>query len=381
MLCTPLLTAALFGAVSDPAAAGFGKETVLWKDLPAPVTSVTVSADGRFLFVLDRGYRLRIRDRASGELRSLGITGPKWLAVSRDAKYIFSGGAVRRNEFRDNRGFLGFPEQVMTRGQALWSTNVRKKDRFPDTIAFPEGHRFPVTAAAFSADGKLLVTATGKDGRPGEVKVWAVPSGKEKLPRIEYKASAFYSRSGDDDVFGLPASLREAPGVELLALSADGSVLATAYKGTRAGEFGRGAVRLWDVARGKAKGRIVIAKQSVYSLAFTPEGKLLAVGVGKKDEGSVRLWDVSASKSAGTLRGHPRPVQALATSPDGRHLASGCAGGVVKVWDLAGKREIGSRSVSRVAEPVLSLTYTPDGKALVIGGGKRRGWVRLWAAD
>jgi WD40 repeat protein len=212
------------------------------------------------------------------------------MAVSPDGQYIFSAGPLFKGSFKGNRGSLGFPEQVHTWGQALWSTNIKEKGRFADALTVPEGHRFPVTAAVFSADGKSLITATGKGRHPGEVMMWELPSGKQKLPRIDYKASTFYSESGDEDLLGLPASLREAPGVEFLALSPDGSCLATAYVSARIKELGHATIRLWDVSKGKEKGYVMIPNQSVHSLAFVPDNTMLAVGGGKTGEGSIWLW-------------------------------------------------------------------------------------------
>jgi len=379
MFLTNLLSLILLGSSTELAAATFGKETVLVKDHPDPITRVAVTDDGKYFFVFDRKGRARIWNTTTQDWRNLGVIAPDWLALSRDGKHVFSGGVLTKSiTMKWNIGAAGLPEQIGAQGIALWSTNLKSMHRFPDTVAFPEGHRFPVTAAAFSADGKLLATATGKSGRSGEVKMWHVRSGKEKLPRIEYKTAAFYGTNVKDDLFGLPATLREPPGVELLALSPDGSTLATVYESTRASDLGNGTVKLWDTGRGKAKGDLRIAKQPIKSLMFTPGGKMLVLGVGTKDAGQVWLWDIAAGKSARMPSGHPSAVQALAVSADGKYLASACAHGMVKLWDISGRKELQSRSVAKDPEAIRSLTFTPRGNTLVIGGGNRQGWVRLW---
>jgi WD40 repeat protein len=363
---------------AGPAAPRFGNETVLMKGHPEPFASMTITADGRFLFVLDRSHRLRIRDMGKGNWRTLGIAGPEWLAVSPDGEYIFSGGKLCRNIFRGSWGYTGIPEQIFTQQTALWSTNVYLPGFFASTEAFLEGHRYPMTTAAFSANSKILVTATGKGRAAGEVKVWDVRAGQEKLPRMRYTAAAFYSPRGDDDLLGLPANLRVAPGVELLALSADGSLLATVYESWKASELGNGTAKLWDVRRGTEQGYIRIPGQRIRALTFTPDSKLLVLAVGRKGEGKVWLWDVAAGKSVAILRGHKEPAQALAVSADGKYLASACAGGEVIMWDLAKRQKLQSRAVAEVPEPAWSMAFTPDNRSLVVAGGNRRGWVKVW---
>ena len=73
--------------------------------------------------------------------------------------------------------------------------------------------------------------------------------------------------------------------------------------------------------------------EGVNSLAFSPNGKLLASG-GTKAK-TVKLWDVSTGTCVRILRGHTANVHAVAFSPDGKLLASGDCAGVIILWDLA----------------------------------------------
>jgi WD40 repeat protein len=395
-----MFTCALFLAAGEPGEPAFEKEVILLKDNPVPVINVLVTTDNKFLFALDQAHYLHLWDLSSGIKRSLGIHGPEWLAVTADGKFIFSGGTLRRSVYLGNRvlkGVPGVPGGMQTEARALWATNVHDGKLFAETLAFPDGHRFPITGATFSADGSLLVTVTGKRGGPGEVKMWEVPlgkklanvyeqlrkhnpqddwpdvlSGKERLPPIEYKAAAFLDTSDKKDI---PP---ETPGVEYVALSPDGATLAIACKSAKIADLGSGTLRVWSTSTGKAKADLVVPNQPIYFLVFTRDDKTLVVGVGKKDQGEVWLWDFNGNKVIAVLRGHKDSVRALAISQDGRILASGSSDGTVKLWNLYKKREILSRKLAGQPDPINALAFSADGRKLVIGGGDRSGWIKSW---
>lgn len=78
--------------------------------------------------------------------------------------------------------------------------------------------------------------------------------------------------------------------------------------------------------------------QKPYALAFSPCGRYLASGTWWQEgmeKMAIRLWDVASGENIATLWGHPTDIQSLAFSPDGTLLASGSFDGTILLWDMS----------------------------------------------
>jgi WD40 repeat protein len=69
---------------------------------------------------------------------------------------------------------------------------------------------------------------------------------------------------------------------------------------------------------------------SVWEVAFSPDGRLLATASGDK---TAQVWDPATGEHLRTLTGHDGPVLGVAFSPDGRLLATASYYDTAQVWD------------------------------------------------
>ena len=151
-------------------------------------------------------------------------------------------------------------------------------------------------------------------------------------------------------------------------------------------------VKLWDVATGRHTATLEGHSDWVNSVAFSPDGKLLASG--SVDE-TIKLWDVATRTNTATLEGHQSAVRSIAFSPNGKALASGSednympsSNNTVKLWDVATGRNIvtfrhtdKNKNSGWVQYAVYSVAFSPDGATVASGAGlwiPDKGSVILW---
>jgi WD40 repeat protein len=112
----------------------------------------------------------------------------------------------------------------------------------------------------------------------------------------------------------------------------------------------------------------------INDLAFSADGGRLAVAVKHED---VWLLDV-AEGSFQPLEGHNEEVLSVAFSPDGRLLATGSLEGEIRVWNLQ-DLDAPSEPLRPHAERVTSLAFDGEGRQLASGSWDER--VQIWEVD
>ncbi|HZT30544.1 MAG TPA: c-type cytochrome domain-containing protein [Bryobacteraceae bacterium] len=115
--------------------------------------------------------------------------------------------------------------------------------------------------------------------------------------------------------------------------------------------------------------------QEVRSVAFSPDGKLLAAAGGlPARNGEVKIWDVEKRAELRTIHGHADCIYSVAFSPDGKSVATSSYDKLIKLWDVATGQEI--RTLKDHIDSVFALAFTPDGKRLVSAAADRS--VKVW---
>lgn len=226
----------------------------------------------------------------------------------------------------------------------------------PDSTRFVTcGHT--QTAKVWSASGELLFELPG--GGPAWVErvAWAplgarIATGAGRIVRI-------WSAGGS--LLAEPEPL--ASTVSGLVWRADGTaVAASAY----------GGVRIIPVVD-SAKARTLAWKGSLISLAWSPDGKVIACG---SQDSSVHFWRLGNGKDS-EMSGYPFKPKALAWDGESKLLAtSGDA--AVTVWDFRGKGPEGTKPIQLAGHKSVSTRLAFSPRKGVLASGAQDMSVLIW---
>ena len=245
----------------------------------------------------------------------------------------------------------------------LWDTETGEPIGMPLT-----GHSDRVTSAAFSPDGTRIVTASADR----TARLWDAETGRQIAQltgHTDLVNSAAFSPDGtrivtasrDETVrlwdaatgrpIGAPLA-RSLGNVRTAAFSPDGKRIVTASSDKTA--------RLWDAETGRPVGEPLIGHTDrLTSAAFSSDGTRIITASWDK---TTRLWDAETGRPMGAPFNCEERITGAAFSPDGTRFITASIGGTARIWDAATGRQIGAPLVGHVGI-VNSAVFSPDGTA------------------
>ena len=277
----------------------------------SPLLAVTAS---------DRTVRLVSLHHGIGDTTLTGLDGSALcLAASADGKKLFAG--------------------TQTGSIFAWQENRTNAQKIFDC------KNWPVTALAVSPDGTLLVCAC--NGKYGTNQAWIKPDESLLAIDVASKKKLWSSKSGRSDY-------------QAVSFAGDGKTMAVVQQGK---------VAVLEAATGRVLHELAHEQYLTgpLSTAMSRDGNLCAVGYAPN---SIGLWDARVGKCLRTLKAHSNWVVSLAFTPDGSLLASSAGDTTASVWEVATGKEVGRFRFGDGAAYVDSVSISDDGRWLAAG---RRG--------
>jgi eukaryotic-like serine/threonine-protein kinase len=363
------------GAVVRVWDADEGQEILALPGHTREVTDVAFAPDGKRLASVGLDQTVQVRNLSALEPWGLEHAGqPVWcVAFSPDGRRLASG---------------------TNNGIDVW--DVPTGDTDPDeNVRHIYSRAGACRRLAWSPDGRLLA-AQGKvwdstsrreiaalkarsgDGSRSGAGVAFSPDGK-RVASAWHGVNVCDAQTGEE-IVALQAQSSQIV-IDSLAFSPDGRLLASGAE--------NGDVKAWDAATG----RLVLtyspgAGHPVHQVAFSPDGqRLAAASVNSKsvaDPGQVRIWEVATGREVFSLKGHTEAVWSVAFSSDGTRLATGSGvpwnnqtrkEGEIKVWDALTGQELLTLQNKRC---VYAVAFSPDGRRLASAGADNL--VNVWGA-
>jgi WD40 repeat protein len=335
----------------------------------------------------------------------------------------------------DPESSLRFAQKAVATAETVQAEDALRQSLAESHVrATLRGHTARVRSAAFSHDGKLIVTA----GEDHTARIWERESGQQLVSLEGHTGTVYKAVFSPDDTRvvtasadmtarvwivstgNLAASLAGHRGwVTDVAFSPDGRFIVTASGNVTTGGAGwarwgvrDSVVRIWDTASGSLVFSLLGPTDAVNAVAFSPDGRwIVAVGDDKTahvweastgriatalnaNDGTLwsaafspngqrlvtagdrtpRVWEVGTWSKVGELQGHTGRVQSVAFSPDGQRIATAAWDQTARVWEADTAQEV--LVLRGHTQGLLSVAFSPDGRFVVTGA--QDGRARVW---
>jgi WD40 repeat protein len=331
------------------------------------VSSTAISPKGRWLASGNSAGQIKLWDLSAGaQVRTLAghqeeVAG---LAFSPDERLLISGGSLR-----------GGTEYGVTYVPPLATSNrpaevVEQVERLDTLDCPPAVERF-----------------RGEAAPEGYLGLWDLVGGKSSgfwggaSAPVAVSRDALLVAAESDDPFDLKrwslTTLSELPplvtqqegllrqGILSLAFSPDGHMLAST--GRTSSE-----IRLWQMDTGRNVQNLAGHTDRINAVAFSPDGHTLASA---SWDNTIKFWDVSTGRVTDTWATPNSDLRSLVFSPEGRWLAAGAYDNSARVWEVKTGRQI---TLTGHASAVQTVAFANEQRLLT---GSADGTVRIWEPE
>ena len=296
----------------------------------------------------------------------------------------FKNAADKVNETRNISGFERHPKLLELASQ-IGKHGQRKTLLGAWELRQLTGHDRMVMSVDISPDGKFALSA----GTDMILRYWDLETGqcisemKGHRGYLNHINSAVFSPNGKNAATGCgDLSVRlwnlaegncihtltgHKGGVQSVAFSPDGSLIASVSANKE------GVLRLWDVTTGECIKILVCQADVLHEVNLSPQGLYALVAADR----SLQYWDLARGEQVFNQKAQPKCAR---ISPDGRFAFTGS--GIsdqysIRVWDLDTQSCI--RKLVGHKEEIYSLVITADSRFLCSGSRDRT--IRFWDID
>jgi WD40 repeat protein/uncharacterized caspase-like protein len=203
-------------------------------------------------------------------------------------------------------------------------------------LVLPVGHTSSVSTAAYSPDGKYIVTASWDN----TAKIWESSDGK-LLSELK----------------GHTASLTSA------LFSPNAKYIVTTSKDSTA--------RIWETSNGNFLHELKGHSDWISAACFSLDGKYIATA---SWDNTIKLWNVANGKLIHTFHGHTGPVNSVCFSKDGKYLLSASKDSTAKIWQVSNGRLL--KTLRGHTNWVNSAVFSNDEKFILTASADST--ARIW---